>query len=74
MTKRLDIVELFARRTDRRIKKLLNSEWIVGFQDRGMGHGNFGIITKKKGLLITQEIPKEIAEHIVEIHNYELKK
>lgn len=42
--------------------------WEVGFNDRGMGHGDFAVITED-GLRIVECPNKEFAEHIVELHN-----
>lgn len=51
---------------------LVMCEWKLGFKDRGLGHIDFGIITKKEELIVGN-MDGSIAEHIVEIHNKYLK-
>ncbi len=43
-------------------------KWELGFHDRFMGHGDYGIITGK-GKLLVPAIDKELAEHIIKVHN-----
>jgi hypothetical protein len=46
----------------------LHKKWTLGFKDRGLGHGDYAVVTVKNALVV--ECPnKEIAEHIIEIHN-----
>jgi hypothetical protein len=44
----------------------------LGFKDRGMGHGDFAVLTNKSKL-VAKCFSKEIAEHIIELHNKTLK-
>ncbi len=47
---------------------LLMKRWAVGYKDRGLGHGDFAIITEDDILVI--ECPsQDVAEHIVDLHN-----
>jgi len=46
----------------------MDTKWEVGFKDRGLGHGDFGVINTK-GALIVEAPSFEIAEHIVNAHN-----
>lgn len=47
---------------------ILKKKWYIGFKDRGMGHGDFAVITKKN--LVVVECPtREIADHICKLHN-----
>lgn len=55
-------------------KRLMSSVWDVGFRDRGMGHGDFAVITKKNKELVVECSSKEIAEHIVKLHNGSISK
>ena len=50
-------------------KKLLSCVWTIGFNDRGMGRGDFAVITKKTGELVVECSSHELAAHIVEVHN-----
>lgn len=51
-------------------EKILSSEWAVGFHDRGMGAGSFGVIVKD--VLIIGPISKGLADHLVNLHNESL--
>ena len=52
-----------------KINSVIDVEWDLGFQDKGHGHLNFAVIVKDKETLVVECESKEIAEHIVEIHN-----
>lgn len=62
-----------AEEIDRRLKELENIEWTVGFRDRGMGHGDFGVVTKEGEYLIVECAWQRLAEYIVTIHNEKLE-
>ena len=47
---------------------LVKAEWTVGFNDRGLGHGDFGVITTK-GDFVVGPCSHALAGHIVEVHN-----
>lgn len=49
-------------------KKIIEAKWMVGFKDRGLGHGDFGVITAK-GEFVVGPCSHEVAEHIVKVHN-----
>jgi hypothetical protein len=53
---------------DVKIARHLASVWKVGFNDRGLGHGDFGVITEQ-GDLVIPDLDQQIAEHLVELHN-----
>lgn len=36
---------------------LMNARWAVGFHDRGMGHGDFGVIAEGGGFKVVWECP-----------------
>lgn len=90
------------------IKFKMSSKWSLGFNDRGLGHGDIGIIILKEKeemefdkfekdledveeftqeqlkefrqlckaktpVVVIPNIPKEIAEHLIELHNNSLK-
>ena len=54
----------------------LDLEWQVGFRDRGIGRGDHAVICNWKGqkepTLIVECPCREIAEHIVNVHNQSL--
>lgn len=50
----------------------LKIKWSLGFKDRGMGHGNFAVLTDKSEL-VAKCFSKETAEHIIELHNKTLE-
>jgi len=47
---------------------MLDVRWKLGFKDRGMGHGDFGVITTS-GRLVVGCPSREVAEHLIEAHN-----
>ena len=47
---------------------LLASTWLVGYKDRGHGHGDFAVITQS-GTLVVECVDRELANHIVTTHN-----
>ncbi len=51
----------------KRTAAILSAKWGVGFHDRGHGHGDYAVITVAGVLVVKCE--KEIAEHIVALHN-----
>ena len=52
-------------------EEMLKSEWILGFKDRGLGHGDYGVVTSDQTLIV--ECPNiVVAQHIVDLHNKEL--
>jgi len=67
---------------------ILHSEWFLGFHDRGLGHGDFAVVTEenmpivKCGDTLQSTLSgkpaittgKELAEHIIELHNCSLKR
>lgn len=53
---------------------MIESEWALGFNDRGMGHGDYGIIVKDTEKLVIGTIDRELAEHIINLHNKYLER
>ena len=51
------------------IEEALQSEWAIGFHDRGMGRGDYAVIEKDTEVVIIKCPYREIAEHITSIHN-----
>lgn len=52
--------------------------WTLGYLDRGMGRGDYGIITKEKQRpgtpeVIVPRIPLDLAEHLIGLHNADLR-
>lgn len=54
------------------VKKSFDEKWAVGFRDRGHGHGDFAVITKKTRILLVECAYEMLAEHIVQLHNKSL--
>lgn len=51
---------------------LLKTKWILAFRDRGLGHGDYAVTIPNQDLVV--ECPsKEVANHIVKLHNATLK-
>lgn len=50
------------------IKALRDQKWIVGANDRGMGHYSYAVITVDEEMIVKCD-HLIIAQHIVEIHN-----
>ena len=59
-------------------KRIMESEWAVGFKDRGHGHGDYAAIVKQTEkeleefavpILVCECHTRELAEHIVNLHN-----
>ncbi len=48
---------------------MITSKWAVGFHDRGLGHGDYGVIVEQTEEVVVPSISKEMAEHLVEAHN-----
>lgn len=61
-----------AEEVNRRLDEVLSKRWAIGFKDRGMGHGDFGVIVEETGDLVVECGWRECAEHIVKIHNLHL--
>ena len=68
-------MEDYDKEYDRRFEALLKAKWSLGFKDRGMGHGDFAVVTKalKRDILIVECPNRAIAEHIIEAHNGTIK-
>ena len=56
---------------NKRLKVVMKRKWFVGFNDRGIGHGDFAVMVKFKGsnIIVVQCPCREIADHIVRTHN-----
>lgn len=61
---------------------MIDKEWVLGWRDRGLGHGDVCVITKPEegeealgGELVIDcfTMPKELCEHIIDLHNKSLK-
>ena len=64
---------------EKKVNEVLSSEWKLGFKSRGMGRGDFSVITADGTLVVecNKEIAgcdKEIAEHIIVLHNKQKEK
>ncbi len=53
---------------------MLEKIWALGFKDRGHGHGDFGVITLDSSELVLECSSKELAEHIIKLHNDSIEK
>ena len=56
------------------MKILKESRWSLGFKDRGMGHGDFGVMFQLDGQeqLVVECACREIADYLIETHNASL--
>ncbi len=61
-------LEELAAQEEAKQKKIIEAKWTVGFRDRGLGHGDFGVITSK-GEFVVGPCSHELAGHIAEVHN-----
>ena len=62
----------------------LKQKWALGFSDRGLGRGDYGIIEElPEGndedlgvptTLVIERLDRELAEHIIELHNQALER
>lgn len=50
-----------------------NDRWVVGFKDRGHGHGDFAVLVEETEELVVEAFSREVAEHIVSTHNTYVK-
>ena len=67
-----DYFDKMLKEYDEKQNRLLSAKWAIGFKDRGHGHGDYGVITENKELIV--ECPgREIAEHIIKVHNKNLE-
>ena len=46
----------------------IDEKWAVGFRDRGLGHGDFGIVTASNEVVVKCS-DQGLAEHLVYVHN-----
>ncbi len=49
--------------------KKYSEPWAIGYQDRGLGHGDFGVVDSKGNLVVGCCNSQEEAENIVMAHN-----
>lgn len=50
---------------------MINKKWALGVQDRGHEHYSYAVMTESGELLLECGLDKELAEHIIDIHNKE---
>lgn len=71
----MNLLEHALKEHEEKLKRQLFCRWTLGFKDRGMGHGDWAVVTTGEvgKLEVIVECPnKEIAEHIIELHNARL--
>ena len=51
---------------------IIKTKWELGYYDRGMGRGSFGILAENTKIVIIPELNKDLAEHIINSHNESL--
>ena len=54
-------------------ERLLNEEWVLGYMDRGHGHGSYGVVTVSHDEVLCP-CSQELAAHLVKIHNNYIEK
>jgi hypothetical protein len=62
----------------------LKQKWTLGFNDRGHGHGDYGVIVAPPeehdpevlhfGEVIVEQLDKELADHLIKLHNQDLER
>lgn len=59
----------------KRLKAVMKRKWVAGFHNRGMGRGDFAVMAKFNGRnIVVVKCPcREIADHIVQIHEAKRK-
>ena len=48
-------------------KEMIEAPWSLGFKNRGYGYGDFAVMVDE--ILVVECPSKEVAEHIIELHN-----
>ena len=51
---------------------VLCAKWSLGAMDRGMGHYSYAVMTEDSEMVIECKTDRELAEHIIELHNDKL--
>lgn len=54
------------------IRGILTAKWALGFRDRGLGHGDYGVIIEASGELLLPDVTRDVAQHIIDLHNASL--
>jgi len=49
-------------------KGMLDKVWVVGYRDRGMGHGDYAVMTRLNDM-VTECPSMQVASHIINLHN-----
>ena len=49
--------------------ELLSAHWGLGWHDRGHGHGDFGVVTVGLERVVFEKLDKDLAEHVIKLHN-----
>lgn len=63
-------VEQYLKEKETELFIMLDKTWALGFKDRGHGHGDFAVITlDTEEELVVKCSSKELAEHIIKVHN-----
>jgi len=57
---------------DARRANQLKQKWALAFNDRGLGHGDYGIVAQNNDELIIGGLTQELALHLIELHNKSL--
>lgn len=55
-------------------KRILRCKWAIGFRDRGLGHGDYGIVLARSNELVLECPNRAMAEHLIEVHNASIKR
>lgn len=54
------------------VKEIMSREWMLGYKDRGMGHGDFAVLDSVTSFTVLECASRELAEHVIELHNKSL--
>lgn len=52
------------------LDKIMETDWVVGYCDQGMGHGNYAVLIAGTGEVVVKCPSREVAEHIVTSHKF----
>lgn len=53
-------------------EKTLQQRWFLGWNDRGLGYGEYSIITGNDELIIGDIASGDLSQHIIDLHNTHL--
>ena len=67
-----EYIDAYWNEVKRRIRRIRDSRWSIGFKDRGHGHGDFAVLASSGRLLVAEVETKELAQMLIKQHNSHL--